>query len=252
DVRKVLGFAKSAAEMNTAGTIASSGGSGGSTASNHALPAMSSTMQRSGTPRPIITGAAGLTGREIPGRGTPSCNACPGGVSPLRQAAGGRLRGFPSASVKPSSPAPKDYSLRPGQKINVNIPGRNSSPLPVTKSASSRFSPLATPEQEKKALFSLAPPPSPAGCSRSVHSGTALLSPNNSSSTGNAESAFSLPPPPSGTINRRRRPPDPIFPEVNEKKPHEVAFPTPPSSTGWTTENELHNDFDDSDFGDFQ
>lgn len=235
DARKVLGFASKSTSI-ASGAEADAGSS--KAASNPALSAVTSAIQRSGTPRPIITGAAaGLAGRDLPGRGASPRTGSPAGVTPLRPATG-RSSGFASP-VKPASPI--NYSLKPGQTINVNIPGRRPSPLPTTSPASS--SPLATPEQEKKALFSLAPPPPPASSTRTP-----------STAFSSNDSSFPLPPPPpSGSVDRRRRPPPAQAASTDkDDKLHEAAFPTPPSSTGGTTDNENNNTFDDSDFGEFQ
>ncbi|KAI5303686.1 hypothetical protein KEM56_007297 [Ascosphaera pollenicola] len=239
DARKVLGFANK-------GTVTATSTETDAGSSNAALnPALSAVatagIQRLGTPRPVITGAAvGIAGRELPGRGTSPRTATPGGMPPLRPAIG-RAPGFPSPPIKPASP--KNYSLKPGQTISVNIRGRRPSPLPTSSpvSSSSSSSPLATPEQEQKALFSLAPPP-PAGSTRSI-----------SAVSSHHDSLCPLPPPPSGSVDRRRRPPPaPSASTDGEGKLHEVAFPTPPPSTGGITENEHGNTFDDDDFGDFQ
>jgi hypothetical protein len=55
-----------------------------------------------------------------------------------------------------TSPAPKDYSLKPGQTIRVNIGRRRPDPTDTLQS------PATSARADEQALFSIAPPPPPA------------------------------------------------------------------------------------------
>ena len=132
---------------------------------------------------------------RVPPRGIPAGG--PRGVpvrGPPGRMMGGNVAGRPSPQRQPQQPpaAPanlKDFSLKPGQTITVNLGGRQ----PKSNSDDSSV----TADDEKKAFFSIAPPPGPAASK-----------PNESESVG----AFPLiPPPPSAREargDRRRKPPE--------------------------------------------
>ena len=110
---------------------------------------------------------------------------------------GGNIAGRPRQPQLPAAPAvpakPKDFSLKPGQTITVNLGGRQRT---KSNSDDARGGPI-TADDEKKAFFSIAPPPAPAA-----------------SKSGETDSvgAFPLiPPPPSAreaSSDRRRKPPE--------------------------------------------
>ncbi|EEQ88940.1 uncharacterized protein BDCG_04060 [Blastomyces dermatitidis ER-3] len=107
----------------------------------------------------------------------------------------------PQQKPAPGSPAqqpPRDYSLKPGQTISINIGGKK------PNTADKLVSPAMAAQEEQTALFSLPPPPAPA--SRGDGDG-------DSSST-----AFPMiaPPPSGGRSDRRRRPQSMLNTEENK------------------------------------
>ncbi|PGH01854.1 hypothetical protein AJ79_07790 [Helicocarpus griseus UAMH5409] len=84
-------------------------------------------------------------------------------------------------------PSPKDYSLKPGETISINIGGKK----PASPKPDQIQSPATTAKDEQTALFSIPPPPPPASRFE------------DDSSTGFPMIA---PPPSSGRGDRRRRP----------------------------------------------
>lgn len=134
---------------------------------------------------------------RLPPRGIPAGG--PRGVptrGPPGRTIGGNAAGRPSPQRQTSAetPAkPKDFSLKPGQTINVDIGGRR----PAASSPGWAKGTSTTRDDEEKAFFSIAPPPGPGACR---------------SNEDDSPGAFSLiPPPPSARearSDRRRKPPE--------------------------------------------
>ncbi|EEP80339.1 conserved hypothetical protein [Uncinocarpus reesii 1704] len=121
---------------------------------------------------------------------------------------------------KPADTRPKDYSLKPGQTITVNIGGRQRAPNPQATDASS--------QENQKALFSIPPPP-----------GAASSADGGASEHDSPQNTFFLPPPPSTRdtrTDRRRRAPSALESKTTEEAKQKL------DSAG----------FEDDDFGDFQ
>ncbi|WEW60900.1 hypothetical protein PRK78_006388 [Emydomyces testavorans] len=123
------------------------------------------------------------------------------GIPPSRGRVGAALGGRkpprqqPQVPEKPADTRPKDYSLKPGQTITVNIGGRQR-PEPVSRDP--QASDISA-DQDQKALFSIAPPP-----------GTPSSKDTGNFGNYSAHSVSPFIPPPPGTkdtrTDRRRRP----------------------------------------------
>ncbi|EEH49428.1 uncharacterized protein PADG_05507 [Paracoccidioides brasiliensis Pb18] len=86
-----------------------------------------------------------------------------------------------SRSGSPAQP-PKDYSLKPGQTISINIGGKKA--LATSKDQVSN--PATAAEEEQTALFSIPPPPSPVSrVEDDSSSGFSMIAPLPSSARGN-------------------------------------------------------------------
>lgn len=149
------------------------------------------------------------------------------GVRGVRGAAGRGRPGLPSRQAPEKPEPPKDYSLKPGETISINI-GRK---RPEQTSNQSPISPNTAAQEEQRALFSIPRPPGPASSSdipssEEDSSGTIPL----------------IPPPPSAQdvrADRRRRPQSTVAPPP-------LPQPPPPQES-------VNKPFDDdADFGDFQ
>jgi hypothetical protein len=185
---------------------------------------------------PTAAGAAGSLPKRgaMQPRGVPAGAGGPRGIAvrPVggRMAVAGTVGSRSSPQRQPSSPAeppppPKDYSLKPGQTITVNLGGRRPAPPAGSPNTPSR----STSQDETSALFSIPPPPGSSSASQTKDKDT------------DSFGGFSLiPPPPSARearADRRRNPPTGAV---------EVDLPQPPTSS-------VHdNPPDDDDFGDFQ
>lgn len=179
--------------------------------------------------------SSNVDSRKPPGRIAPSAQVGVPGRRPGMAAAPVRGRmGVPgprnpqqpqrlhTPEPPPVDTKPKDYSLKPGQTITLNIGNR-----PKPNNDSSAPEPSAA--ENQRALFSILPPPPPS-------SGFAA------SADGDSQDSFPLiPPPPSSNTSRtdrRRRPlssatlEPPVIPVAEEKDDESPAF--------------------DDDFGDFQ
>ncbi|PGH28837.1 hypothetical protein GX50_08429 [[Emmonsia] crescens] len=113
-----------------------------------------------------------------------------------RIALGAQQKSAPESPVHP----PKDYSLKPGQTISINIGGKK----PITPDQI--LSPATAAREEQTALFSIPPPPGPA--QRVDDDGDGDFS----------STAFPMiaPPPSSGRSDRRRRPQSMLNMEENK------------------------------------
>ncbi|KAL1954371.1 hypothetical protein VTO42DRAFT_1237 [Malbranchea cinnamomea] len=171
EVRKVLGFGKASPSPSP-------------------CPSSSSTSFRApnGSARPLPPrgvsapgGPIGIPMRGPPGRMRMPPSGAPGVAPHQRQ-------------PPPEPPAkPRDFSLKPGQTITVNIGGRK----PAASSSDDAKGTPSTIEDEKKALFSIPPPPGPTVSKASEE---------------NSTSSFPLIPPPQSAReargDRRRKPPE--------------------------------------------
>jgi hypothetical protein len=183
--------------------------------------------------------AAGAAG-SLPKRGAPQPRGVPPGAGGPRGIAvrpvGGRMTvagtiGSRSSPQRQQStpaeppPPPKDYSLKPGQTITVNLGGRR----PAAPAASPSTLSRSTSQDEKSALFSIPPPPGSSSSAQAKDTDT------------DSFGGFSiLPPPPSARearAGRRRNPPAGTA---------DVDLQQPPSSSA------DDNPPEDDDFGDFQ
>ncbi|EFW19289.1 hypothetical protein D8B26_007534 [Coccidioides posadasii str. Silveira] len=129
----------------------------------------------------------------------------------------------PQTSPRPVDAKPKDYSLKPGQTITIDMGDRQRPERPF---ASSRLSDTPT-QEDRKAPFPIPPPPPPPAAGAA------------SSGNGLDQSLFFIPPPPAARdsrTDRRRRPLSTLEPttQVTEQKHSPSGFD------------------DDEDFGEFQ